>query len=156
MNQPAQLTEPTDASGEVTIGNDITVAFNGRRCIHARFCGEMTVDGRSVGFRAALCRCGASKRKSFCDKSHKYVGFSATGEPPSSKSELDPLEQHAGTLAVEPELDGPLVMQGNVEIVAGSGRTVAITREVRLCRCGASANKPFCDESHRVIDFGST
>jgi CDGSH-type Zn-finger protein len=117
--------------------------------------GELTVDGKSVGFRAALCRCGASKRKPFCDKSHKYVGFAATGEPPSRKSELEPLEQRDGVLAVEPELDGPLVMQGNIEIVAGSGRTVAITREERLCRCGASANKPFCDESHRVTGFRS-
>jgi uncharacterized Fe-S cluster protein YjdI len=38
MDQSAQLAEPAVASGEITIGNDITFAFNGRRCIHARFC----------------------------------------------------------------------------------------------------------------------
>ena len=34
---------------------------------------ELPDDGRPV----ALCRCGASKTKPFCDKSHKRVGFAA-------------------------------------------------------------------------------
>ena len=47
------------------------------------------------------------------------------------------------------------ILGGNVEICSGTGRTVARTRSTRLCRCGASGNKPFCDGSHARIGFRS-
>ncbi len=31
----------------------------------------------------ALCRCGASQQKPFCDGSHARVGFHPDGDPPS-------------------------------------------------------------------------
>jgi CDGSH-type Zn-finger protein len=44
-------------------------------------------------------------------------------------------------------------VRGNLEICAGSGRTVARITEARLCRCGQSGNKPFCDLSHLAAGF---
>jgi CDGSH-type Zn-finger protein len=61
-----------------------------------------------------------------------------------------------GILAVDPETDGPLRMRGNVEIISGTGRVVARVTQARLCRCGGSANKPFCDGTHAKIGFRST
>ena len=45
--------------------------------------------------------------------------------------------------------------QAGVRIISGTGRTVACVDHARLCRCGASKTKPFCDESHRRIGFRS-
>ena len=205
---------------EVAEGRDLTIRFEGKRCIHARFCvlGAPTVfkantpgewifpdamatdavvriayacpsgaiqysrkDGGSqeeappvnvanirengplalraplrlagvdIGFRATLCRCGASKNKPFCDGSHNALGFKATGEPETRKSQ--PLPVRDGPLAIDPQKNGPLQIEGNLEICSGTGRTIDRVTKVRLCRCGGSRTKPFCDNTHLKIGF---
>jgi CDGSH-type Zn-finger protein/uncharacterized Fe-S cluster protein YjdI len=118
------------------------------------FRGQLQIDGEPVGFRATLCRCGASKNKPFCDGSHHDVGFSATGEPPSGKTDM--LSVRDGVLGIDPEINGPLAVRGNLEITSGTGRVVARVTTARLCRCGGSSTKPFCDGTHAKIGFKST
>jgi CDGSH-type Zn-finger protein/uncharacterized Fe-S cluster protein YjdI len=114
---------------------------------------QMLLDGEPADFRATLCRCGASKNKPFCDGSHHEVAFSASGEPATGKADMLPVRD--GPLAIEPEPDGPLAVRGNLEITSGTGRVVARLTSARLCRCGGSANKPFCDGTHASIGFRS-
>lgn len=113
--------------------------------------GQLSIDGVPCGTRAALCRCGASKNKPFCDSSHHEAGFTASGEPPSGKTDM--LAVRNGALDIRPQPNGPLLINGNMEIVSGTGRVVTRTAKAYLCRCGASANKPFCDGSHSKIGF---
>ena len=47
---------------------------------------------------------------------------------------------------------GPLVVKGNLCITNADG-TVVNKERASFCRCGASANKPFCDGSHKGIDW---
>lgn len=50
--------------------------------------------------------------------------------------------------------NGPLLVRGDVEILLADGRPAPRRRAtVALCRCGASGIKPYCDGSHKVIDF---
>ncbi|GAA0719468.1 ferritin-like domain-containing protein [Dokdonella soli] len=114
---------------------------------------DIRLDGNAAGYRATLCRCGASKNKPFCDGSHHDVGFAATGEPATGQADM--LETRDGTLSVDPQIDGPLQVRGNLEITSGTGRVVARVQSARLCRCGASNTKPFCDGSHARIGFRS-
>jgi CDGSH-type Zn-finger protein/uncharacterized Fe-S cluster protein YjdI len=114
---------------------------------------EMLLDGEPIGMRATLCRCGASKNKPYCDGSHNEIAFQATGEPATRPTE--PLPQRGGALRIEPETNGPLVVSGNLELCCGTGRTFDRVSSVRLCRCGGSADKPYCDGSHRRIGFRS-
>lgn len=103
--------------------------------------------------RATLCRCGQSKNKPYCDNSHIAARFNASGEPATIDS--DPLDVRGGKLVVDPLRDGPLQIMGNVEICSGTGRTIARAQNARLCRCGGSSTKPFCDETHARIGFKS-
>ncbi len=103
--------------------------------------------------RLTLCRCGASKNKPYCDGSHTDIGFTATGEPPLQDSKM--LEKRDGPVTVSAIKDGPLKVEGNLEICAGTGHTVNRTQQVFLCRCGASNNKPYCDGSHLQAGFTS-
>ncbi len=117
------------------------------------FRGPLTVDGEEIGFRATLCRCGASKAKPFCDGSHVEIGFKATGEPATRESE--PLTVRDGPVDIAPQTDGPLKVKANLEICSGTGRTVDRVTAARLCRCGGSRTKPFCDGTHAKIGFKS-
>lgn len=117
----------------------------------------LTIDGQPAGYRATLCRCGASKNKPFCDGSHHDVKFEASGEPVTgiNGTSTDMPEVRDGPLAIEPERDGPLCVRGNLEVVSGTGRMVCRLTAARLCRCGGSATKPFCDGTHARIGFRS-
>jgi CDGSH-type Zn-finger protein/uncharacterized Fe-S cluster protein YjdI len=116
--------------------------------------GELRIAGDAVGFRVTLCRCGASKNKPYCDGSHHQIGFSATGEPSTGKADM--LDVRDGPLEIEPQTDGPLQVRGNLEITSGTGRVVARLVQAKLCRCGGSSNKPFCDGTHAKIGFKSS
>ena len=53
---------------------------------------------------------------------------------------------------VTPIRNGPLRVRGRVEVRRADGGVEALPR-ASLCRCGASENKPFCDNSHLRIGF---
>ena len=53
--------------------------------------------------------------------------------------------------------NGPLRMTGNFVIKDGQGKEfdLAGRTAISLCRCGQSANKPFCDGAHGRTGFQS-
>ncbi len=66
-----------------------------------------------------------------------------------ANAEQDPA---ASSIVVCP--DGPLIVRGEFELVTPSGGAVPRDRKtVALCRCGASAIKPYCDGTHKLIKF---
>ncbi|MGL4574210.1 MAG: CDGSH iron-sulfur domain-containing protein, partial [Burkholderiaceae bacterium] len=102
--------------------------------------------------------CGASQNKPFCDGSHAAAGFTATGEPATgiNNTQTEMLAVRDGVLAIDPQIDGPLQVRGNLEITSGTGRVVARLNQCKLCRCGGSQSKPFCDGTHAKIGFKSS
>jgi CDGSH-type Zn-finger protein/uncharacterized Fe-S cluster protein YjdI len=129
--------------------NVLRIRENGPYAVHA----AVDLAGHGTMTRATLCRCGKSANKPFCDNSHRDAGFVASGEPLTIAS--DALENRDGPLVITPLADGPLQVLGNLEICAGTGRTVSRVENARLCRCGGSATKPFCDGTHARIGFRS-
>ena len=125
--------------------NTLHIRENGPYAVRAQ------LEGAASGYRATLCRCGASSHKPYCDGSHTAAGFKASGEPDSRPSE--PLAERDGALTVAAHANGPLQVTGNLEICAGTGRTIGRVTEAYLCRCGGSANKPYCDGTHARIGF---
>ena len=49
--------------------------------------------------------------------------------------------------------NGPLMVEGNLTVNKMSGVNIKDAEKVFLCRCGQSANKPFCDGKHKTADF---
>lgn len=114
--------------------------------------GGAEADMAGVAFRAALCRCGLSARKPFCDNSHEEGGFQDRGAVGRS-GDATPPPPNSGGLRVRRRTDGPLKLTGPLTIVASSGRQAWHGKEAILCRCGHSKNKPFCDGAHKAAGF---
>jgi len=64
----------------------------------------------------------------------------------------DKVKVEAETI-VETMPNGPLLVYGNVAIKDKDGNLTQKNNVTASCRCGASSNKPFCDGSHKKIDF---
>ncbi|MEP6987426.1 MAG: CDGSH iron-sulfur domain-containing protein [Chloroflexota bacterium] len=109
--------------------------------------GELVVNDT----RAALCRCGASQNKPFCDNSHITIGFVALPTVTEPQMTLETLD--GGKLHIETTTNGSLHITGNFVILDDEGETVYHGTDEWLCRCGGSANKPFCDSTHAKIGF---
>lgn len=63
-----------------------------------------------------------------------------------------PDERAPDPAVVTPMRNGPLLVRGRIEVRREDG-TVEVLPRAALCRCGSSANKPFCDNSHLRIAF---
>ena len=131
--------------------NVVVVASCGPLYAH----GDLRIAGAAedmpgVRTRAALCRCGQSRTKPFCDNSHEGAGFGDRGAIGASDAAGAPA---AGPLAITPAPNGPLLLDGEVTLVSGSGRRASRLSKTALCRCGQSAGKPFCDGSHTTAGF---
>jgi len=52
-------------------------------------------------------------------------------------------------VTITPLLDGPNQVSGGVVVTDEAGHVIKEADTVFLCRCGFSANKPFCDGAHK-------
>lgn len=112
--------------------------------------------------RIAFCRCGKSQFKPFCDNSHIAAGFDDPGAitspgtagaaEPGGEVSAESSGEH-GELSIKLRANGPLRLEGDFELISADRQTVYRGTETALCRCGGSANKPFCDGSHRHNGF---
>jgi CDGSH-type Zn-finger protein/uncharacterized Fe-S cluster protein YjdI len=131
--------------------NQVVVANDGPLYVS----GDLVIDGAAddqpgVRFRAALCRCGASKNKPFCDNGHRELRFEDQG---SVGSKGEGVVEAGGKLQIRRAPNGPLLLNGSFTIITGAGREAWHGTRAALCRCGASKNKPFCDGSHKGAGF---
>ena len=127
-------------------GESIVVTYDARRCIHAEEC----IHGLPGVFE--------KDRRPWIDPSLGSADEIATVVARCPTGALD-LERSDGGLALAPPQentvtvakDGPLYATGDIKIATPAGAQ----RETRVafCRCGASKNKPYCDNGHREIGF---
>ncbi len=136
----------TEPEQDLPVSNLIRLRENGALALEGNFC----VAGEPQR-RAELCRCGASLRKPYCDGSHSAAGFTAAGE--LARLPLPPASAAGGRVDIQPIADGPLVVCGTVELLGAGDAVTRFQTGPTLCRCGQSANKPYCDGSHARTGF---
>lgn len=128
-----------------------------RRMAPSIFEGDLTLslpDGSALReTRAALCRCGSSQNKPFCDNTHLETKFSDPGGLDVQVGGSGKPQDEKGELKVRSAPNGPLLLQGPLTIESADGVDRKDTTRCALCRCGESQNKPFCDGTHGKVNF---
>lgn len=128
---------------------EITVIWQSDKCIHSAIC----VKGLPGVFKPreqpwvkidAASTDELRDQVSQCPSGALSYRMNAVAEV----AEIHPLSMEIKVLP-----DGPILVEGNMTISHSNGSTEQRSSTTALCRCGASSNKPFCDGSHRTIDF---
>lgn len=134
--------------------NKITAMPNGPIYIHGNV--EITLaDGATAQeTRLALCTCGASENKPFCDNSHLKIGYQSELKIADNRGECDEAAS-AELLTVRPVTNGPNLLSGSFEISSPDDAAVFCGAKGALCRCGGSGKKPLCDGTHKRNGFQS-
>ncbi|MCH9649147.1 MAG: CDGSH iron-sulfur domain-containing protein [Deltaproteobacteria bacterium] len=138
--------EPTAERNTARVASDGPVYLEGEIRLHLPN-GEVLEENR-----VALCRCGASKNKPFCDNSHVEAGF--TDPATRLESQLRPAQETPsnGTLNLRLAPNGPVLIDGPVTLSC-EGQATSEGVKGALCRCGHSRNKPYCDGAHAKEGF---
>lgn len=99
----------------------------------------------------ALCRCGLSNTKPFCDGTHKKENVQATQSFNDGREE--DISGITGDLTITVKSNSMYSVKGPVTIFSRDGLSKTTRTKSALCRCGQSQNKPFCDGSHNGCGF---
>jgi uncharacterized Fe-S cluster protein YjdI len=132
-------------------GDGVVIHFEARRCIHAAECVSNLPAVFSVDRRPWISPGGAA-----AEEIARVVQRCPSGALTYERTDGGPAEGIAGPTEITTAPDGPLYVRGAVEIADQNGRTVCLEPRVALCRCGASKNKPFCDNSHVAVGFSDS
>ncbi len=125
---------------------DVTIRFEAKRCIHARHCVLARPDVFVPNVEGAWIHPEVATADEVAELAHACP----SGAISYIRHDGKPQEQPPKVNLVEIRENGPLAFHGQF-VLAGTTLTRAT-----LCRCGASKNKPFCDNSHIEKDFKAT
>jgi len=128
---------------------DLTVIWKPEKCIHSERCFKGLSDVFNPNERPWVNVNGASDdtiRKQIDQCPSSALSYRLKDE----KTESGVIEEEQ---IVEVAKDGPLMVYGNIKVKHHDGTESSKNRVTAFCRCGASSNKPFCDGSHKKIDF---
>jgi uncharacterized Fe-S cluster protein YjdI len=129
---------------------EVTITWEPHKCIHSKKC----ITGLNSVFnfekRPWINAEGASteaivKQIDNCPSGALGYYFAEQKE----KSSGDVMSEQL----VEVVPNGPLMVYGNLQVKLPNGQIKNQSKVSAFCRCGGSQNKPFCDGTHKKIDF---
>ncbi|MFU8813638.1 MAG: CDGSH iron-sulfur domain-containing protein [Balneolaceae bacterium] len=129
-------------------GNAITVTYDLKRCIHAANC----VNGLPSVFDPDK-KPWVQPDEADADAVADVIETCPTGALQYAMKQSERTETAPSRNRIQLVEDGPVYMFGDIEVQDHEGNTVLKDTRFALCRCGASDNKPACDNSHKKIDW---
>lgn len=128
---------------------DITIVWKPSACIHSTLCWKGLPRVFNPRAKPWVNQNGAVTESIIqqVDKCpSKALSYYRNSENPAAES-----ISTEGIVEIMP--NGPLMVYGNIEVKYGNGQTEQKNKVTAFCRCGLSANKPYCDGTHVKAGF---
>ncbi len=130
---------------------DLTVVWQPSLCIHSEKCARGLSQVFDPNQRPWINMQGASPEAIMQQVDQCPSG--ALSYRVANQEQDTNMEEHSGPVEVEVFANGPLAVKVPCEITLADGSKVTKEKASFFCRCGASANKPFCDGTHKKVAF---
>jgi uncharacterized Fe-S cluster protein YjdI len=130
---------------------EVTVIWEPGKCIHSGIC----VKGLPSVFKPSekpWIKIDAESTSSIVSQV-KQCPSGALSFFFGEKKEAEPTQSTEIETQLEVRPNGPLMVYGNIEIKFKDGHVEKKQKNTAFCRCGSSQNKPYCDGSHKKINF---
>lgn len=129
---------------------EVTVVWKPSDCIHSGICFRGLGDVFDPRKRPWVTIEGSTSDKIIaqvqkCPSGALSYYLNRDMDEPSMKSEAETI--------VETMTNGPLLIYGNISVKDTYGNITKKNKVTAFCRCGGSANKPYCDGSHKKNGF---
>lgn len=128
--------------------DDVTVIWQPSACIHSENCWKGLPEVFDPNSRPWIKIDAASS-----DRIINQVKKCPSGALSYRQNTKEENMEENSVLQVEIIPDGPLMVPGPLVVNGAKGEQKIEREKVFFCRCGHSANKPFCDGSHRREGF---
>jgi uncharacterized Fe-S cluster protein YjdI len=131
---------------------EVTIVWQPSACIHSAICwrGENGLPQVFDPSEKPWIKPGGAETKRIIDQIKKCPSGALSyfiNEEKEKNSEI------TSESIVEITTNGPLLVYGNITVKDNNGNTTKKHKVTAFCRCGGSSNKPFCDGTHRKINF---
>jgi CDGSH-type Zn-finger protein/uncharacterized Fe-S cluster protein YjdI len=132
---------------EIASSPGVTIKYETKRCIHARFCMLWQPQVYKANVKGPWINPAGDSVEAVVAVAHNCPSGAIRYERHDGK----PDEQAPAVNVIYLRENGPLAVRAEILL---AGRPIGY--RVTFCRCGASKNKPFCDNSHNEIGFAAS
>lgn len=134
---------------------EVTIIWQPARCIHSTICwkGEGgLVEVFNPKERPWIKPEGAATER-IIEQVRKCPSGALSFELDNKNETQQTIGQNISEIRVEIKTNGPLILHSPCKVIDATGNEVQRPAITAFCRCGHSANKPYCDGSHRAHGF---
>ena len=126
---------------------DLTIHWKPKKCIHSEICVKTLPEVYKPSEKPWIQPEGASEQELMAQIDRcPSAALTYTRKGEEEKNEV------SASTEIEVVPNGPFLVKGGCTLVR-EGQSEVQGGMTALCRCGASSNKPFCDGTHKKIDF---
>ena len=133
---------------------EVTVVWKPNVCIHSTLCWKGLISVFNPKEKPWIKMDGATTER-IIEQVRKCpsgaLSYYLNNQEPAAENKV--VAESANIMKVEVTPNGPYIIKTQCLIVHSDGREETKTGSVALCRCGQSANKPYCDGNHRRTGF---